>query len=94
MAIITFNIPNDKVEWVLDGLAYRFNYIEKIDNPDYNIALPIDASTNPVQIDNTLSKSEFAHSMIKTIIKTEALIGHNDITNRDAAIIADQIDIT
>lgn len=63
MADITINIPTDKVSWVLDGFAKRYNYQTDIPNPDFdeNITipnplfddqLPEDPDDNPLTIPN------------------------------------------
>jgi len=63
MADITISIPTDKVSWVLDGFAFRYNYqdnvpnptydpIVDIPNPAYDDQIPEDPQTNPSTIPN------------------------------------------
>lgn len=94
MVTLTFNIPDDKADWVLNGLGMRYGYEDMIDNPDYDPETPVDPITNPMQIDNTETKAQFAKRMIKNIILTEASIGYQNIDNQVRADEANQIDIT
>jgi len=77
MANITINIPDDKLPWVVDGFAKRFNYQEQVPNPDFDPEQPEDPVTNPLMIDNPEGKAAFAKKMLIHMIKHEALKGHN-----------------
>ena len=91
MATITINIPVDKEDWVLDGFAIRFAYQETVDNPDFDNQLLVDSETNPLTIDNPESKPQFAKRMIIHMIKNEANIGHNQVSNAANAVIANDV---
>ncbi len=86
MAQLIINIPNDKVAWLSDGFASRFDYQNQIVNPDYNDQIPADPVTNPQIIDNPENQIAFAKRMVIHMIKHEALAGHNRISKAaDAA---------
>lgn len=63
MSQITINIPADKVDWILDGFSFRYNYQDtipnptydamvEIANPDYDPGQPEDPDDNPSIIPN------------------------------------------
>ena len=76
MAQLIINIPEDKKDWVLDGLAIRYGYDTSIGNPMYDDQLPIDASTNPLYIANPQNKAQFAKSTLIEHIKREVIQGY------------------
>ena len=94
MATITINIPTDKEDWVLDGFAIRFGYPAMVDNPDYDDQLPVDPETNPLTIDNPETLQAFAKRMIIHMIKSEANVGHNHVSQEANAVIANTVDLT
>lgn len=94
MATITINIPVDKEQWVLDGFKIRFNYQEQVDNPDFDSQQPVDAVTNPLTIPNPESLEAFAKRMIIHMIKSEANVGHNQVSMEANAVIANTVDLT
>ena len=61
MAQLIITIPDDKVNYILDGLAIRFKYADQISNPDHNLSyisnpafdpsIGEDPSTNPLLIE-------------------------------------------
>jgi hypothetical protein len=79
MATITINIPVDKEDWVLDGLAVSFNYQTDIPNPLFDDQLPEDPIENPLTIPNPVTKAGHAKAGIIEVIKDRATQGH--ITN-------------
>ena len=94
MATITINIPTDKEDWVLDGLAIRFSYQEQLPNPTFNSGEPVDPITNPETIDNPETKPQFVKRMLIHIIKTEANTGHNQTSMEANAVVANTVDLT
>lgn len=60
MAELIINIPDDKLDYILEGLAIRFGYPPEVqnpefnpymvDNPDYDPEKPEDPETNPILI--------------------------------------------
>ena len=91
MATITINIPVDKEEWVLDGLALSYNYIENIENPLFDSELPEDPIENPFLIPNPQSKAAFVKEHIIEKLKYDATHGHisthwaTEIANAEAS---------
>lgn len=94
MATITINIPVDKEDWVLDGFAIRFGYEALVANPAYDSEQPEDPITNPQTIDNPETKAQFAKRMIIHMIKSEANVGHNQVSMEANAVIANTVDLT
>jgi len=76
MATITINIPVDKEEWVLNGLAIRYGHEDTIPNPLFDEELEEDSSTNPATIPNPQSKAQFAKARIIDHIKAEVTQGY------------------
>lgn len=93
MASININIPDDKAQWLVQGLATRFGYSDFLPNPDFNPTLPIDASTNPDTIPNPQTKVQFAKAMVIEFIKKEAAQGYINANYTTQRQLADQIDI-
>ena len=69
MATITINIPVDKEQWVLDGLALAYDYQENIENPLFDGEIPEDPIGNPRNIPNPESKAVFTRNKIVEYIK-------------------------
>jgi len=76
MATITINIPVDKEDWVLNGLALRYNYTDNVANPSFNNELPEDPITNPTTIPNPETKAQFVKARLIDHMKVEATQGH------------------
>ena len=91
MATITINIPTDKEDWVMDGFAIRYGYQSQVDNPDFNNQIPVDPVTNPLTINNPESLPAFCKRMIIHMIKTEANVGHNQVSMAANAVIANDV---
>lgn len=94
MAQIIINIPEDKVDWVLDGFAKRYKYLENIVNPEFDESIPEDPVTNPSTIPNPQNKAGFAKSWLIEMIKREAAQGHIN-THWDAEkTLAESVNLT
>ena len=94
MATVTINIPVDKEDWVIDGLAFRFGYSVLINNPDFRPEEPVDPDTNPQTIPNTQTKVEFAKAMIIAMIKDAANNGWNQESFEANKVIANTVELT
>ena len=92
MAQLIINIPEDKKDWVLDGMALRYGYDSSIANPLFDDQLAVDPSTNPLFIVNPQSKAAFAKETLIEHIKREVIQGYVQeqwgiLTAIDASIV-------
>jgi len=71
MAQITIDIPNDKIDEIIEVLCYRGRYQDEIKNPNFDDQLPIDPDDNPVTIPNPESRSAFAKRQVINFIKVQ-----------------------
>jgi len=70
MATITFNIPDDKIQDIINAFASSINmYYDQVNNPDFDPSKPEDPTTNPKTIPNPVSKSKFTKQCIIDYIK-------------------------
>ena len=49
MATLNINIPDDKLDYILDGLAARYSYSAEIPNPEYNPIMQDNPDYDPGQ---------------------------------------------
>ena len=71
MAQFVINIPDNKINEIVDILTIRFGYNEDIDNPDFDDQEPTDPVENPRTIPNPESKVQFSKRMVINFIKTQ-----------------------
>ena len=97
MAQITFNIPDDKLDEVLNAMGAQYNYQAIVDNPDFDPELPEDPDTNPSTITNPENLAQFVNRMTRQWI-IENVKAHNAkqaaAAAKQAALDAVNIDIT
>ena len=97
MAQFCINIPDDKLDEVLNAMGAQYNYQAIVDNPDFDPELPEDPDTNPSTITNPGNLAQFVNRMTRQWI-IENVKAHNAkqaaAAAKQAALDAVNIDIT
>lgn len=97
MAQFCINIPDDKLDEVLNAMGAQYNYQAIVDNPDFDPELPEDPDTNPSTITNPENLAQFVNRMTRQWI-IENVKANNAkqaaAAAKQAALDAVNIDIT
>lgn len=67
MAVFTIEIGDSDVERVLAAVCSNYGRQEEVDNPDFNVDLPID-DTNRLKVANPETKPQFANRMVRKFL--------------------------
>ena len=83
MAQFCVEIPDDKVDEVLNAIGSQYQYQATLPNPDFDVLLPVDAETNPKTIINPENIAQFVNRKTR-----EWLIENVKAYNAKVAVIA------
>jgi hypothetical protein len=97
MAQFCVEIPDDKINEVLNAMGSQYRYQAEIANPDFDDQLPVDPVTNPQTITNPETIAMFVNRKTREWL-IENVKAHNAkiaaAAARQAALDAVNIDIT
>ena len=97
MAIFSVEIPDDKVDLVLDSVSAMYRYQEMVTNPEFDDQLPEDEVSNPAQIANPETKAMFVNRMVRQWLGENVKAHASKMAAqaaREAALAANNIEIT
>ena len=91
MAQFCVEIPDDKVELVLNAVGAQYRYQVAVPNPDFDDQLPVDPDTNPENIAQFVNRKT-REWLIENVKAYNAKVAA--AAARDAALSAVDFDIT
>lgn len=68
MAQFAIEIADEDVDRVLLAVAYNYKRPDSIANPDFNVELPVDPTTNPETIPNPETHYQFANRIVREFL--------------------------
>ena len=97
MAQFCVEIPDDKVELVLNAVGAQYRYQVTVPNPDFDDQLPVDPDTNPETVTNPENIAQFVNRktrewLIENVKAYNAKVAA--AAAREAALSAVDFDIT
>ena len=97
MAQFCINIPDDKLNEVLNAMGEQYGYKAQIPNPDFNRGIPEDPVTNPSQIANPEILTVFVNRITREWITNNVKAYNAKVAAaaaKQAAIDATDLNIT
>jgi hypothetical protein len=73
---LIIKIPDDKKDYIIEGICLNHKYENIIGNPDFNPGEPIDPITNPVNLPNPETKGEYAKKAVILMMKNSVIDGY------------------
>ena len=87
MAIFELAISDEDVSRVFDAVCSNYNWVEKVQNPEFDAEQPEDESTNPSMIDNPEDQGQFVHRIVRQFL-AEHVTAYEIRTAKEAAVAA------
>ena len=95
MAIFELAIADEHVQRVFNAVCSNYNWVEKVQNPDFDAEQPEDESTNPSMIDNPENQGQFVHRIVRQFLAEHVATYEISAAKKAAAEAADtSIDIS
>ena len=68
MAVFSVNIADEDVNRVIGAMCANYGYQAQIPNPNFDPSLPVDPETNPENITNPETQSQFANKKTRDFL--------------------------
>ena len=68
MAVFSVNIADEDVNRVIGAMCANYGYQAQIPNPNFDPSLPVDPETNPENIANPETQSQFANKKTRDFL--------------------------
>ena len=68
MAVFSVNIADEDVNRVIGAMCANYGYQAQIPNPNFDPSLPVDPETNPENIVNPETQSQFANKKTRDFL--------------------------
>jgi hypothetical protein len=75
MAVFSIEIADVDINRVIDAVSSNYNWLEQVDNPNFDLSQPVDPTTNPETIANPEDKFKFTNRMVRQFL-SDHVMGH------------------